>query len=150
MAPLYKCRKVMKLLILFALILTLSTSCDRSKQEASPSDLLYRKWALVETKSGTENWKPISYEWQIEFRSDGGILYHNTKPPCCSPVRFERDQQTLKVTELYGGPGCEYVDCASPSELKLVSLTANELIVENVFGPSYPAGQYVMKYKPAN
>ncbi|GAB3906680.1 hypothetical protein GCM10028803_39410 [Larkinella knui] len=139
----------MKLLILFILILTLSISCDRSKQVASPSDLLYRKWELIETKSGTENWKPVSYAWQIEFRSDGGIVYHNTTPPCCSPVRVERQKQRLKVTELYGGPGCEYVDCAPPSELRLVALTADELIVESVFGPSYPAGQYLMKYKPA-
>ena len=139
----------MKLLMLFTLILTVSVSCDRSKREASPSDLLYRKWELVETKSGTENWKTVSYGWQIEFRSDGAILYHNAKPPCCSPVRVKRNQQTLKVTDMYGGPGCEHVDCASPSELKLIALTDNELIVESIYGSFYPAGQYVMKYKPA-
>ena len=139
----------MKLLIRVALILPLLISCSKSNREASPSDLLYRNWKLIETKTITGNWETAPNESVVEFRSDGSIRYQKPTPPCCSAVRFERQNQTLKLSELYGGPGCEQVDCAPPSDYKIVSLTADELILENVYSYTYPANRLIMKYKSA-
>jgi hypothetical protein len=141
----------MKLLIRVALILPLLISCSKSNREASPSNPLYKNWKLTETKTITGNWETAPHESVVEFRSDGSIRYQKPTPPppCCSPVRFERQNQTLKLSELFSGPGCEHVDCAPPSEYKIVSLTADELILENVYSYTYPANRLIMKYKPA-
>jgi hypothetical protein len=142
----------MKLLMLFALILMVSISCDRSTREASPSDPLYKNWKLTETRSRSGAWETVSYESIIGFRADGSIVYQKPEPACCSPIRFERQQQTLKLTDYYGGGDCIYVDCAPPVAYRIVSVTADELILESVYDPTYPAAvsQYTMKYKAAS
>ncbi|GAB3313400.1 hypothetical protein GCM10027299_00410 [Larkinella ripae] len=140
----------MKQLVLFVLILAGTVACQKAERDAAPTDLLYRKWQLTELKGGDGNWKTISSESRPEFRADGTIRYDSPKPPCCSPIEFERQQDTLKLTQFYLGAGCEHVDCALPSAYKMVSVTADELVLESIFGPGNPIGSVQIKYKPVH
>ncbi|MFD1141631.1 hypothetical protein ACFQ4C_10950 [Larkinella insperata] len=128
----------MKQLILFVLFLGLSISCRKADQDAPPSDPLYQKWRLIETRNGTGTWEPVSSESVMEFRANGNILYPKSEPACCSPIRFERQGETLSITETYGGESCIYVDCAAPAAYKILSLTASELIMEMVYSFDQP------------
>ncbi|GAB3929611.1 hypothetical protein [Larkinella terrae] len=139
----------MKQLVLFVLLLTLAGGCKKSDRDTSPADPLYQNWKLIEYKSNTGSWKTVTYDAFIEFRTDGSIRYEKPNPPCCAAVKVERQSNVLKVTGLYSGPGCEYVDCASPSALNIVSLTTNELIIETILGNNSPVSNGFLKYKPA-
>lgn len=139
----------MKQLLLFALLLTIAGACKKSNQDASPSDPLYQNWKLIETKSNNSAWRTVTDDSFIEFRTDGSIRYQKPTSACCSPVQTDRQGDTLKVTKTYAGPGCEYVDCASPSALKIVSLTTNELVIEWILGNNSPVSDGFLKYKPA-
>ncbi|MFC5409770.1 hypothetical protein ACFPMF_10655 [Larkinella bovis] len=141
----------MKQLILFVLVLVTAVACKKSDQEASSPDPLFQHWKLVATKTGIGSWETVADGSLMEFRADGTIHYQKPEPACCAPIRFERQPQTLKLTDFYSGGDCIYVDCAPPTAYNIVSLTADELILENVQGAPYPgaANQYAMKYKPS-
>lgn len=137
----------MKQLILFVLILGVSISCRKAVQDAVPADPLYQKWKLVEIQNSRGLWEPVTDETTIEFRADGSIHYQKPEPACCAPTGFERQSQTLKITETYGGGDCIYVDCASPAALTILSLTPAELIIEPVYGTTSPVSYSRVKYK---
>ncbi|MGV3558828.1 lipocalin family protein [Larkinella arboricola] len=128
----------MKQLILFVLILGVSISCHKADQDATPSNPLYQTWKLVESQNSKGTWESVSYESVLELRADGDMLYPKSEPGCCSPIRFERQDETLKITETYGGGDCIYVDCATPSAYKIVSVTASELVLDMVYGINQP------------
>ncbi|RRB02358.1 hypothetical protein [Larkinella rosea] len=133
----------MKQLVLFCLILITVLSCKQLDQDPVTADPLYRKWKLIETKSRTGDWETASYQSVIEFRPNGRILNHTNGRPCCSPVQVDRQLNTLKVTQIYA---CPEALCVKLSAYQIVSLTANELILDSVYEYTNLNGHVSMKY----
>ncbi|RRB02357.1 hypothetical protein [Larkinella rosea] len=139
----------MKTLGYLLLTLCIVLSCKKSEPDTLLLDPLYQNWKLIEYKGNNSAWRTVTDESFIEFRIDGSIRYEKPNPPCCAAVQVDRKSDVLKVTQTYSGPGCEYVDCASPSELRIVSLTTHELVIESILGNNSPVSNGFLKYKPA-
>jgi hypothetical protein len=137
----------MKLLILFALILTLSISCDKSKNDVSPSDNLYKRWKSVEIGRDGKDWRDVTSPEIIEFRADGTVAYENRTLLCCSPTKIDRNQNVLKVIQTGdSNPTCASVDCVGVSELRILSLSDSDLVIDYRFES---ASMYTVYYVAA-
>ncbi|MFC5409769.1 hypothetical protein ACFPMF_10650 [Larkinella bovis] len=139
----------MKTAVYILLMALIVVGCKKSNREPEPlpSDPLYRTWKLTETQNPTGDWKTVSYERTIKFLPAGTIQYLVPQVPCCWPVRFDRQGQRLKLTEIYLGAGCETVYCASPSVYTILSLTDSELILESFYGSTNPVSGGLMKFR---
>ncbi|WP_128548518.1 hypothetical protein [Larkinella soli] len=124
----------MKYSVFLLLGLLIAVSCKKADRNVAPDDLLYRTWKQVGVKFDKEAWKPVTGSPVLEFRTDGGIVHYSPKAACCAPTQVERRGSVLKVTGTYAGAGCEYVDCIGPSDIRIVSLTQNQLVLEYMYG----------------
>lgn len=114
------------------------------KDEATPNDLLYRRWRMTQIQySGSQPVDvPTDNQWSIvTFTLNGTILYGDDGKydPCCSPARFKRKGSTLDLVDVENiplpertpNPTCALVDCAAPGNAwQIDKLTTSSLIIK--------------------
>ncbi|SFE62351.1 hypothetical protein SAMN05216167_11679 [Spirosoma endophyticum] len=128
----------------FLLLLVLITAC-RNDSSIGPSDLLYKRWHLLQTR-GVNDTTWVMYDtdayYTIEYHPEGSLVYQRngitTSAPCCSGSRFERTGVILKYSEF---SSCPNVKCAPNPGATITILKDNLLELQT--------GDRVSQYTPA-
>lgn len=131
--------------LLFVLVGLLVTGC-RTNSDIGPSELLYKRWHLSQTKRVSDNaW--IAYDmdayYDTEYRPDGTLIYRrngvSTPSGCCAGNRFERNGAVIQYTDF---PSCPTVKCAGYTSATITILTDHLLELQT--------GEQLVQYIPAN
>jgi hypothetical protein len=106
----------MKTLLTTAISLFLLVGACRSDDSIGPSDLLYKRWHLLQTRGVNDTtWAMYDTDayYTIEYRPNGSLIYQRngvtTSAPCCSGSQFERNGVIIKYSEF---SSCPNVKCA--------------------------------------
>lgn len=140
-------------LLLFAGLI--AAGCSK-QEDASPTDALYRKWAITKIQYQTGDPVIVSdtLQWAIvEYKFNGMILYgkDGKYDPCCSPYRFKRkgnildlvNVESIPIPERTSNAFCAQVSCvAIDNQWEIAALDATQLVIKQsratVYYKPYP------------
>lgn len=118
----------------FLLLLGLLTAIFSCRKEVAPAsaDPLYRRWQAIESRETGGSWQAVTTTGSLEFRPDGQIRYESyPTPPCCVPLRVERNEDRLRGTEYSNEGRCALINCALLREMRILQISDNSLILQH-------------------
>ncbi|WP_461112663.1 hypothetical protein [Spirosoma jeollabukense] len=125
-------------------ILLLAGAC-RSEGSIGPSDLLYKRWHLLQSR-GVNDTAWVMYDtdayYDTEYRTDGSLIYRRngvvTSGPCCAGNRFERKGVIIQYSDSIS---CPNVRCG-PTLIATITILKDNLL-------ELQTGDRVSQYTPA-
>ena len=119
--------------LLAATFLLLLTGACHHDVQMGPSDSLYRRWHLLQSrKSQDSTWIVNSAtDSDTEFRVDGALIYRSngviTPTPCCASSRFERNDTAIRFLDTNGCPNALCTSLSSSNSFTITVLTDQRL-----------------------